>query len=140
MIEHDWFMRQIQMLVQFVARLVFGKDAIEYVVHDRDHPTASDLIHAELLRLIERNEFCKAEDYLFANFSPDNEEHLKIALDFYQRLDQFDDDILEKNSFPREEIAQGLRELLNRSRLSAYGLFDSLDAIPADTNKPEGHV
>lgn len=134
MIEQDWFLRQLQMLVQFAARLIFGKDAIEYVMHDKDHPTASDLIHAKLIRLLEEDRFCEAEDYLFANFSPENDEHLKIALDFYNRLDGFGDGRLEQNNFPREEITQGLWDLLRRSRLGVYGLFDSLQE---PKNSPE---
>ena len=30
MIKQDWLMRQIEMTVQMIARLIFHKDAVEY--------------------------------------------------------------------------------------------------------------
>lgn len=123
MIYEDWFMRQIQMLIQFVSRLVFGKDFIEYELNDRVHQTAADLIHSKLLRLLAQNEFGAAEDTLFANFCPDQKEHLKLALDFYQRLSQISDDVLEAHNFPREEIADGLYAIIRRSKIDPYGLL-----------------
>lgn len=49
---------------------------------DKDQLSAADSLHLELLKWIEQNEFCKAEDYLYENYLPGSDEHLKFAAKF----------------------------------------------------------
>jgi hypothetical protein len=110
-------MRQIQMVVRFVARAVFRKDTAEYEIIDPSQQSGTDLIHAELLGLLAQNKFCEAEDYLFEHHEPDSEEHVRVAVDFYRRLGELDDETLEANNFPRDEIDKGLQDILKRSNI-----------------------
>jgi len=43
MYSQDWIMRQIEMLVQFIARMLFGKDYIEYLPEDEYDFSQGDL-------------------------------------------------------------------------------------------------
>ena len=43
-----------------------------------------------------------------------NKEYLKIALDFYNKVNDFDDEYLEKNNYTREEIGEGLKAISKR--------------------------
>ena len=113
MFQQDWLMRQIQMLSQFVAKLIFKKDAIKYEITNELNLTRTDLLYGALRELLLKSEICEAENLLFDNYE-DSEEYLKLAVDFYDSLNKMDDAELEAGNFSREEIREGLSELLRR--------------------------
>lgn len=115
MFEQDWMMRQIEALIQFVARLMFKKDEIEYEIADPQSLTDSDRLFRKLLELIEKNEFCKAEDLLYEEYRPEDDNFILLAIDFYQRLNEIPEHRLEEHDFSREEVHSGLRDILGRS-------------------------
>ncbi len=112
MYQQDWMMRQIQMLVQFVAKLFWGKDFIEYQIEDDNHLSQTDCLYKDLKVLLENRELCKAEDLLFEHLEKDNQDYLKLAIDFYQSINELDDPELEAANFSREEIKSGLDEIM----------------------------
>lgn len=120
--KQDWFMRQLQSWVQFVARILFHKDTVQYEIVDEQRLSQTDLFYQEILRLLQSGNICAAEDLLFAQFEPGNELHLQIALEFYQRLSLLDDESLEAGNFSREEIAQGLKDILYQNQITIDGL------------------
>lgn len=114
LLEQDWLMRRIETLVRLAARLFWGKDAVTYEIADDQPCGETDLLHRELLELLARGAFCEAEDALFDQMRWKTEQELLLAVDFYQRLNRFSDQELEAHDFSREEIDQGLREVLDR--------------------------
>ena len=115
--EKDWFMRQITMAIAVIARLVFYRDTIEYEIEDMQNMSTTDLLYKQLLEFLGQGKICEAEDCLYENYCADNPSHLKLALDFYQRLNLLSDDELEKHNFSREEIEEGLQGILKLSNL-----------------------
>jgi hypothetical protein len=111
-------MRQIQMMVDLVARLVFQKSAIAYEIENTANPSPTDLLFTQLNRLIAEKQFNAAEDHLLDHIDPHNRKHLELALDFYQKLNQFSDEELEQNDFPRREINDGIKAVLELFQLS----------------------
>ena len=120
--EKDWMMRQVKALVQSIARLVFHRDNAEYSVEDEARLTLTDSLHRELMALLAEGRVCEAEDSLFDQFQPGNPSHLRLALDFYQRLNLLTDAELEARSFSRDEVLGGLRDIMNRSGMDFYVL------------------
>lgn len=116
--EKDWLLRQIRTTAQMLARLAFSKDTPFYEMENREAQSASDLLHNELLRLMEAGRFNEAEDKLFEALEEHGISCLRVATDFYARLNEFDDDTLEGNGFEREEIARGLEDVK-----AMFGLF-----------------
>jgi len=112
-------MRQIEMLVQFVARLLFHKDYISYTLSDETSETGLDALFQELCRLLRNKKFCDAEDLLFARIDETDPRYLVLAVDFYERLNACSDEDLEHNQFPREEILDGLNAVLRRFGITA---------------------
>lgn len=112
--EKDWLMRQIQLLVQMLARLLFQKDAISYELPPEAARTSDDTLYAELMRLIAAGNVCEAENRLFERIEPGNLNHMRIALAFYQELNGWSDAALEAAGFPREEIASGVSDAAAR--------------------------
>ena len=116
--EKDFLMRQIQLLVQFIARFVFGKDAAIFELPPQEQARADgDPLEAALARLLDAGDVCGAENLLFERFEPGNRAHLYAALAFYARLNALSDDALSACNFSREEIRQGLTDAAAR-----YGL------------------
>lgn len=109
-------MRQIEMLIQFISRMVFKKDSVKYEITNVVNPSPTDLLYAKLKALLRKSSICEAEDLLFLHYEA-SLEYMKLAVDFYQTLNGMRDDELEAHHFSREEIRQGLNDLMQR-----YGL------------------
>ncbi len=115
MIKQDWLMRQIEMTVQMIARLIFHKDAVEYEQEGENVLTEADQRYISLMALMDEGRICEAEDYLFDTFSLEDPHQLMAAIEFYQKLNEKSDDVLEQANFSREEIQEGLEELMARA-------------------------
>ena len=105
-------MRQIEILMQFVARLIFKKDRIEYIVHDAGNLLETDLLYYELEKLLTETKICQAEDLLHERIDVGNNKFLELAVDFYRKLNEFSDETLEAANFSREEIYSGLNDII----------------------------
>ena len=112
LMEKDWFMRQIEMTVQFVAKLVFHKNDIEYEIPDPQQLSGSDRLSLELRELVANGKIGQAEDLLFERMDTGDKRFLELALDFYKRLNDLNDEKLEAGGFTREEINEGLGDVL----------------------------
>ena len=117
MITQDWFMRQIEIMGRTLAKLLFNKDTTEYVIADYQLLKETDVIHNQLLGLIDEGKINEAENLLFEKIyaevdeNPDRKDYLEVAVDFYSRINEMSDRILDECGFEREEIDEGLREV-----------------------------
>src|SRR5512138_1963104 len=117
--EQDWVMRQIEMLAQFIARTVFHKDYIEYEIVDETNLSPSDLLYKKLASLIRGGKICEAEDLLFENLDTKNLEYLRLAVDFYQTVNDLSEAELEAYNFSRQEVREGLEEIMEKFGIPA---------------------
>ncbi|MEJ6950502.1 DUF6483 family protein [Natronospora cellulosivora (SeqCode)] len=123
MFEHDFIMRMIKDLAKFLA-LFLKKDNVDYVLpKDQEDYTETDYLYKELLKLLNQDEINKAENLLFQKLDRENTKFLDLAIDFYTRLNNFDDDYLEKNDFTRLEIEDGLKEIAEKFGISLKSFF-----------------
>ena len=120
--EKDFLMRHIKALVRSIAQLIFRRDNVEYAVEDVSRLTEADKLHRALMELLAKGRICEAEDSLFDRFQPGNMDHLRLALDFYQRVNLLTDDELEARNFSRDEILGGLRDIMSLSGMDFFGL------------------
>lgn len=107
----DYLMRQINIMVEAMARIIFQKERAEYVVADYVKYTQTDLLHNKLTELLANSNINEAEDLLFDSLDADDDNHLLVALDFYTRLNECSDEYLMEHDFSREEIESGLTEI-----------------------------
>mgnify|MGYP000973117153 FL=1 len=115
MYEQDYIMRIIANLVQFLARIVFGKDTATYELSRDEEHKESDELHKALVVLLSEGEINEAENLLFDKFNPKDNRHMMVAVDFYHRLNNLDDGVLQENDFSREEIEEGLRDIASKA-------------------------
>ncbi len=69
---------------------------------------------------MEQGKINEAENLLFENLDTDNKRYMELALDFYERLNNFEDDFLEENNFSREEIEEGLKEIFKKFKVPNF--------------------
>lgn len=123
-IKQDWLLREIENLVQFVSRFMFNKDFINYEINDLINNSESDLLFKEIIRLLEKNKICEAENLIFKNIKEENLEYLKLAIDYYTRINEFSDEQLAICNFSRDEIVEGLKEILEIYGVPSIGLLN----------------
>jgi len=104
-------MRQIIVLTRYIASLILGGRNVKYELPDKTEFSPADELHCKLKRLVAVNEFCRAEDLLFAELDSSNDEYLAVALDFYDTLNELEDAVLDEYNFPREEILSGVHSV-----------------------------
>lgn len=112
--EDDWIMRQIDMMAELVARLVFHKDTVSYQIEDAEHLTDTDALYKQITSLLTDGKICEAENLLYENENDNDPNFLALALDFYQTLAKMSDEELERCNFSRQEVYDGLKEILYR--------------------------
>lgn len=120
----DWFMMQVEQMVEFVARVVFGESYNEYQVEDYDNLTEEDKLFIGITALLNENKISEAEEYLFEKVDVENMKQFRVVLDFYQKLNNFSDEELEENNFSREMVFNGLKNISERFGIqSDYWLY-----------------
>ena len=112
MYQQDWLMRQIAVFAQAIARVIFGKQTPVYEVRDDLNREHSDAIHQELTAMLREGRVNDAENLLFDSVNVNDINDLCVALDFYDRLNKWNNDDLEEHGFSREEIQEGLDEIM----------------------------
>jgi hypothetical protein len=110
MYEDDWLMSQIKLLAASIAKIVFRKETVLYEIGDEENLTESDELYLYLRELLNSGEINEAEDALFDVLTPGDQSVLLLAVDFYQRLNEWSDEDLVRRNFSRAELLDGLRE------------------------------
>ena len=110
-------MRQIQMAVVLIAKLLFNKEWSGYQLSLGEEPSPADALYNEIQILLAQGEYELAEDELFRRLDPENLDYLELGLDLYTQLNSCSDQDLIQHGLPREEVYQGLRDLAG-----CYGL------------------
>ena len=110
MVTKDWYVRQIEMMIQFIAKVIFKRDTMEYSITDLLNKTFYDLLHEELLTMISEGHIDDAENLLFDRLEEGNLSCFHVAVDFYLRLNKLSDNELDSLGFSREEIDTGLKD------------------------------
>lgn len=126
MFEQDYIMRLIKEIVRILLKMLFHIDT--------DAPTAEVLSETEqrealdnLLDAVDHGEISEAENKVCELTSDGNMDNLEVALLFYSYLNDKTDDFLEENDFSREEIREGLKDIISK-----YGLSSLTDMFLED--------
>lgn len=109
--DKDLVRNQVETLVNVASKILFAKNEVHFEANDDTNDITNELYN-ELITLIENREFGDGEDLIFDNFDISNDRFLILAIDYYHRLNEFEDDILEDADFEREEVRDGLKDLM----------------------------
>jgi hypothetical protein len=112
MMEQDYLLRQIHMLMEGIARIFFHREAERYAFpDDAASDTLADQWYRAVLKRLDAGDIGGAENLLFEELQPGDASRLAAALDFYGRLEEMDGAALDAGGFSREEILQGLEDV-----------------------------
>lgn len=121
--ENDYIMRLIREFIRAIIKAIFNID-LEVPGTDILKEEQSRDAAGELYKRIEEGRINEAENTVYDLIETGGEEELKTALLFYSYLNEKEDDFLRENDFSREEIKQGLENVVSK-----YGLEGLADAF-----------
>ena len=110
MVKQDYLMRLIHEIVRTIIKLIFNIDE-KTVDIEQELKETSDL-YGKLVRLADAGKINEAENLLYEQLENGQVEDLKAALGFYDHLNDYTEEFLDKADFSREEIKSGLVSVL----------------------------
>lgn len=125
MFEQDYIMRMIHEMVRTVLKLLFNIDEEKEDTGMMIDEVSDDYkgLNDELFRLADAGKINEAENMLYDRINVKDVETLKLALLFYNHINEYTSDFLEKADYSREEIKEGICSVLNQY---GYGGMASL--------------
>ena len=126
MVEQDYIMRLIKEMVRTLLKLLFQIELPNPATELYKDLSEKNTLQT-LLDLVDRGNINEAENKVYELTADGDMENLKTAILFYSYLNEKSSNFLEQHDFSREEIAQGLRYLVDK-----YGLNSIADTFLAD--------
>ena len=106
--EQDYILRQIEILMQGIRRVFFGKREKSAAAFAVSGALPGALWYTRVLERLEAGDINGAENLLFALMDPAEPQGLLAALDFYNRLRRIPEERLLESGFSLAEVEQGL--------------------------------
>lgn len=106
--EQDYILRQIEILMQGIRRVFFGKREKGAAAFAISGALPGALWYTRVLERLEAGDINGAENLLFALMDPAEPQGLLAALDFYNRLRRIPEERLLESGFSLAEVEQGL--------------------------------
>lgn len=123
MVEQDYIMRLIKEAVRMVLKLLFNIDTASPAIEQLEGLQRQGVYNG-LEQKLDEGAINEAEEKLFEVLDGSDKEDLKLAIMFYSYLNEKDDDFLSAHQFTRQEIKDGLVEVLHRYGVTGMdGLF-----------------
>lgn len=113
--EKDYIMRIIKEMVRMLFALMFGKKQFSAQQETAGGYEVSGKKLDELLAMADDGEINEAENIILDGIDYGNQSALAAAALFYQYLSEKDEDFLRENDYSKEEILDGIRQLMQRS-------------------------
>ena len=123
MYEQDYIIRLIREMIRAVLKLIFRVDTespTEEMLEDSEVKAALD----GLLDMVDEGKINEAENVVYEITEDGGYKNLETALLFYSYLNEKPDEFLEENNFSRDEVKEGLLEIISR-----YGLGSMADTF-----------
>ncbi len=99
----DWFMRQLQQMIEAMFRILLGREPGTIQTRNENWDAMQEIL--------EREGICTAENTLLEGLDRDRNGWLEAGLLFYERINRLSDDELAAQNFSRQEIQEGLENL-----------------------------
>ena len=114
MFENDYIVRMITDIVRAIIRLVLGKDIDkEELINEAESPVTYQL-NQELIDMADNGDITGAENRLYDMLNEDDMSTFELAMSFYLHINQYEENFLDANDFSREEIKEGIFNILTK--------------------------
>ena len=110
--EKDYIMRIIKEMVRVLFSLLFGRrySAVENENVNKFEVEGKTL--DDLLDMADSGKINEAENILLDGLDYGNKENVAVAALFYQHLSEMDESFLSENNYSKEEILDGMKNLV----------------------------
>lgn len=118
-IKKDWMERQIEAISNTFAAILFGKDKVKSILEmDEEEDSATEMEDDILERMVKKHladkNFNEAENLIFnALEKQKTARRFELALNFFNEINEFSDEVLSKYNYSHEEITEGINTLKN---------------------------
>lgn len=121
--EQDYIMRQIHQILKVLVKVLFNvsDDSLSLALI-QDVETKETV--GDLLKKIDDGNINKAENEISEMTDYTTKDNLLAGIIFYSYLNEKDDEYLESHDFSREEVEDGIKNLLSK-----YGLENMSDIL-----------
>lgn len=121
--EQDYIMRQIHQILKVLVKVLFNvsDDSLSLALI-QDVETKETV--GDLLKKIDDGNINKAENEISEMTDNTTKDNLLAGIIFYSYLNEKDDEYLESHDFSREEVEDGIKNLLSK-----YGLENMSDIL-----------
>ena len=106
-VKDDYVMRMIKDMARVLARLILGKDDINYVLPEDEEFTVIDNLYKKLITMADAGQINEAENILLNELEDKSSEYFEMAASFYLHLNEYSDGFLDahqKRSMKEWEI------------------------------------
>ena len=101
----------IKDMARVLARLILGKDDINYVLPEDEEFTVIDNLYKKLITMADAGQINEAENILLNELEDKSSEYFEMAASFYLHLNEYSDGFLDAHQYSREEINEGMGNL-----------------------------
>ncbi|MBD5498842.1 MAG: hypothetical protein HDR11_13985 [Lachnospiraceae bacterium] len=119
MFEQDYIMRLIKEMVRTILKLLFNIDT-DSPSTDLLKETEDKAMPESLMNMIDDGRIDEAENKIYEITEERDKKNLEIAILFYSYLNDKSDAFLEEHNFSREEVMQGLKDVLSRYGIDSF--------------------
>lgn len=120
-LKQDFVLRRLEDQARFLARLILGKEEVEYELPEYEAMDDEvDRLYRTLLTLAENGEINEAENLLLEEIEAGGMKRFQMALSFYLHLARMDEEFLEEHRYTREEIGEGMETLAEDFGVSGF--------------------
>ena len=110
-VKDDYVMRMIKDMARVLARLILGKDDINYVLPEDEEFTVIDNLYKKLITMADAGQINEAENILLNELEDKSSEYFEMAASVYLHLNEYSDGFLDAHQYSREEINEGMGNL-----------------------------
>lgn len=121
--EQDYLMRTIKTAVEALVRVIFHKTEPSYELSADQEQTAADDLYGRLVKMADEGRINEAENLLYKELDPNDRNYLEMGIGFYYHINAYEEDYLTDNNYTREEISDGIRQLLGEFDMGSLSEF-----------------
>lgn len=120
MLKEGFIDQQIQIASSALAKTFFNQERMVHEITDPYRNEGANKLNKRLIDLLADGKINEAENLLFQAIQTDTNidyDYLRVALDFYLKLEQYPNDYLKLCNFSRVEISDGWTALTSEFRI-----------------------
>ena len=125
-VEQDYLVRAIKEMAKVIAKVILKKTDTEYRVSEQAEST-EDALYVQLMKMLDEGEVNEAENLLFEELDGKDKNKLEVALAFYTKLAEYEEDYLKEHNYSKEEVKNGLIDIAK-----IYGVVNVINYLELD--------